>query len=353
MSARRTPPGWNAGQFAAYFREKQDHWETSVMTIRGWICAFVGCLLALGCRPADAQAYPTHLIRIIVPFPPGGPTDVAARLIVQPLSEILGQNIIIENQGGAGGRTGSRYVARAAPDGYTLLLGGTNLNSIIPAIYKNLDYDPVKSFTPVASIASDGMVMVVNPSVPAKTVAEFVAQAKQHPGKLKYGSAPGIASHLASELLKYRAGIDVPFIPYRGGAPAITDVLGGQIDMLFNNKAVLLALIRDHKLRPLAVVADKRWPELPDVPTMQEAGFPGFPTDIIYGLLAPAGAPDAVVEKLNAAVNKAMQSEAFRVGLAKLGIEARSLSVQAFGAKLADDAAKYDEIVRLTGIKVE
>jgi tripartite-type tricarboxylate transporter receptor subunit TctC len=323
------------------------------MTIRVWMTALVCCFLALAGERADAQVFPSRLIRLIVPFPPGGPTDVAARLIVQPLSEALGQNVIIENQNGAGGRTGSRYVARATPDGYTLLLGGTNLNSIIPALYKNLDYDPVRSFTPVASIASDGMVMVVNPSVPAKTVAEFVADAKQHPGKLKYGSAPGIASHLASELLKYRAGIDVPFIPYRGGAPAITDALGGQIDMLFNNKAVLLALIQGHKLRPLAVVADKRWPELPDVPTMQEAGFAGFPTDIIYGLLAPAGTPDAVVEKLNAAVNKAMQSEAFRIGLTKLGIEARSMTVQAFGAKLHDDTAKYDEIVRLTGIKVE
>jgi tripartite-type tricarboxylate transporter receptor subunit TctC len=323
------------------------------MTIRVWMTAFFCCLLALASQPADAQAYPSHLIRIIVPFPAGGPTDVAARLIVQPLSEALGQNVIIENQNGAGGRTGSRYVARAAPDGYTLLLGGTNLNSIIPALYKNLDYDPVRSFVPVASIASDGMVMVVNPSVPVKTVGEFVAYAKAHPGKLKYGSAPGIASHLASELLKYRAGIDVPFIPYRGGAPAITDVLGGQIDMLFNNKAVLLALIQDHKLRPLAVVSDKRWPELPDVPTMQEAGFPGFPTDIVYGLLAPAGTPDNVIAKLNAAVSRATQSETFRTGVAKLGIEARSQTAQAFAAKLSDDTAKYDEIVRLTGIKVE
>ena len=323
------------------------------MTIRAWMTAAVCCLLALGTWRADAQPYPTRVIRIIVPFPPGGPTDIAARLIVQPLSEALGQNVIIENQNGAGGRTGSRYVARAAPDGYTLLLGGTNLNAIIPALYKNLDYDPLKSFVAIAPIASDGMVMVVNPSVPAKTVGEFVAYAKAHPGKLKYGSAPGIASHLASELLKYRAGIDVPYIPYRGGAPAITDVLGGQIDMLFNNKAVLLALIQDHKLRPLAVVSDQRWPELPDVPTMAEAGFPGFPTDIIYGLLAPTGTPDAVVEKLNAAVNKAMQSETFRTGLAKLGIEARSQTAQAFGASLADDTAKYDEIVRITGIKVE
>jgi tripartite-type tricarboxylate transporter receptor subunit TctC len=323
------------------------------MTSRAWMTAVACCLVALAGQHAAAQSYPSRVIRIVVPFPPGGPTDVAARLIAQPLGETLGQSVIVENQPGAGGRTGSRFVARAAPDGYTLLMGGTNLNAIIPAIYKNLDYDPVKSFTPVASVASDAVIMVVNPSLPAKTVAELVQQAKANPGKLKYGSAPGIASHLASELLKYRAGIDMPFIPYRGGGPAITDLLGGQIDMIFNNKSVLLALIQGEKVRALAVTADKRWPELPDVPTMRESGFPDFPSDILYGLLAPAGTPDAIVGKLNAAVNKALQSPELRANLAKLGIKARPGMSQAFGAAMADDMAKYDEIVRLTGIKVE
>jgi tripartite-type tricarboxylate transporter receptor subunit TctC len=323
------------------------------MTVRAWMTAFACCLLALGAAPAGAQTYPSRVIRIVVPFPPGGPTDVAARLIAQPLGETLGQSVIVENQNGAGGRTGSRYVARSAPDGYTLLMGGTNLNAIIPAIYKNLDYDPVKSFTAVASVASDAVVMVVNPSVPAKTVAELVQHAKANPGRLKYGSAPGIASHLAAELLKYRAGIDMPFIPYRGGGPAITDLLGGQIDMIFNNKSVLLALIQGDKLRALAVTADSRWPELPDVPTMREAGFPDFPSDIVYGLLAPAGTPDAIVETLNTGVNKALRSPELRASLARLGIEARPGTPQAFGAGMADDMAKYDEIVRLTGIKVD
>jgi tripartite-type tricarboxylate transporter receptor subunit TctC len=216
------------------------------MTIRAWMTAVACCLAASASPHAGAQSYPSRVIRIVVPFPPGGPTDVAARLIAQPLGETLGQSVIVENQPGAGGRTGSRFVARATPDGYTLLMGGTNLNAIIPAIYKNLDYDPVRSFTAVASVASDAVIMVINPSVPAKTVAEFVQAAKADPGKLKYGSAPGIASHLASELLKYRAGIDMPFIPYRGGGPAITNLLGGQI---FNNKSVLLALIQGEKLR--------------------------------------------------------------------------------------------------------
>jgi len=323
------------------------------MKIRAWTIAVAGCLLALASQPVAAQSYPSRVIRVVVAFPAGGPTDVAARLIAQPLGEILGQSVVVENQTGAGGRIGSRNVARSPADGYTLLMGGTNLNAIIPAIYPNLDYDPVKSFTAVASVASDAVVMVVNPSVPAKTLAEFVAHAKANPGKLKYGAAPGIASHLASELLKYRAGIDVPFIPYRGGAPAISDLMGGQIDMLFNNKAVLLALIQGGKLRAVAVTADTRWRELPDVPTFRESGFPGFPNDILYGLLAPAGTPDAVVETLNAAVAKALQSAELRANLAKLGIEARAQTPQAFGAAIAEDMAKYDEIVRLTGIKVD
>jgi tripartite-type tricarboxylate transporter receptor subunit TctC len=322
-------------------------------SIRTWVTVIACSLLSLAGQDAAAQPYPSRVIRIIVPFPPGGPTDVVGRLIAHPLGEVLGQSVIVENQPGAGGRTGSRFVARAAPDGYTLLMGGTNLNAIVPAIYKNLDYDPVKSFTAVASFASDAVVMVVNPSVQAKTVAELVQYAKANPGKLKYGSSPGLASHLEPEFLKYRTGIDMPFIPYRGGGPALADLLGGQIDMLVSNKSVLLALIEARKLRALAVMGDKRWPELPDVPTMRESGFPEFPGDLLYGLLAPAGTPDSVVETLNAAVNKALQSAEFRANLAKLGIEARGGTPQAFAATIADDMAKYDEIVRLTGIKVE
>ena len=322
------------------------------MIVRAVVAALACLCLGLG-GTAGAQSYPSHVIKIVVPFPPGGPTDVAARLILQPMTATLGQTVIIENQGGAGGRTGSRAVARAAPDGYTLLLGGTNLNSIIPALYKNLDYDAVNGFVPIASIATDPTVMVVGPNVPAKTVAEFVAYAKAHPGQLKYGSAPGIASHLEAELLKIRAGIDVPFIPYRGGAPAITDLLGGQIDMLFNNRSVLLELIKAGKLRALAVTSAQRWPELPDVPTLAESGYPDFPSEVWYGLLAPAGTPEPIVTKLNTAVNAALQSPELQATLAKIGNEAKILTPQAFGASLVDDYEKYDTIVKTTGIKVE
>jgi len=324
-----------------------------MLFIRIYLSAMMCWCLVCGSTRVEAQSYPNRLIKIIVPFPAGGPTDVAARLVVQSLSSSLGQNVIIENQSGAGGRTGSKAAAGAPPDGYTLLLGGTNLNAVIPALYKSLDYDPIKSFTPVASIASDAGVMVVGPTISAKTVMEFVQYAKDHPGKLKYGSAPGLSTHLSAELLKVRTGIDVAFIPYRGGAQAITDLLGGQIDMAFNNKSVLLPLIQDHKLRALAVTTATRWPELPDVPTMNESGFEGFPSESWYGLLAPAGTPASVIEKLNGAVNGALKLPEPRAGLAKLGIDAKIGTAQEFGAVLAEDVRKYDDIVKSTGIKVE
>jgi tripartite-type tricarboxylate transporter receptor subunit TctC len=314
------------------------------------LCA--GLVLGLA-APAQAQSYPSRLIRIVVPFPPGGPTDVAARLVVQSLSSSLGQSVIVENAPGAGGRTGSKAVAGAAPDGYTLLLGGTNLNAITPALYRNLDYDPVGAFTAVAAIASDGGALVVGPTIAAKSVGELVQHARSNPGKLKYGSATGLSSHIVAELFKAKAGLDVTFIPYRGGAPAITDLLGGQIDFLFNNKSVLLQLVLDRKLRALAVTTATRWPELPDVPTMEESGFPGVPSEIWYGLLAPAGTPVPIVDKLNAAVNEALVSPTLLTALAKLGIEPRRRTAREFADVLAADARRYDAIVRATGIKVE
>ena len=223
--------------------------RTSLLTLLWLGCGLYSVELVL------AQSYPTRPIKILVPFPAGGPTDVMARLIVQPMSMRIGQSVIIENQPGAGGRTGSKAVASAHADGYTLLVGGTNINAIIPALYKNLTYDPIKGFAAVASIASDAGVMVIAPTVPAKTLPEFIRYAKDNPGKLKYGTAPGLGSHLSAELLKLKTGTDIVYIPYKGGAPAITDLLGGQIEMLFNNKSVLLSLIQERKLRALAVTS--------------------------------------------------------------------------------------------------
>jgi tripartite-type tricarboxylate transporter receptor subunit TctC len=308
---------------------------------------------AAAASPSAAQTFPNRLIRIVVPFPAGGPTDLLARHVSQRMSAILGQSVIVENEAGAGGRTGTQAVARANPDGYTLLLGGTNSNAMAGALYKNLSYDPIKDFVAVAAIATDSNALVVNPSVPAKTIAELVSYAKANPGKLVSGAALGIFPHFALELLKIRAEIDMIFVPYKGAAPAITDLLGGQIQMGAAAKSVLLAHIQAGKLRPLAVTSTARWPELPAVPTMGESGFAGYPSEIWFGLLAPAATPPAVVAKLNAAINQCLQSAELRESFARLGLDVKVGTPSDFAAALAVDAREWEGIVKETGIKLE
>jgi tripartite-type tricarboxylate transporter receptor subunit TctC len=238
------------------------------LALRGHIALFAWLILSLF-QPARAEHYPDHPIKLVVPFPAGGPTDVAARLIGQALSTRLGQSVVIENHAGAGGRIGAKMVANAEPDGYTLLLGGTNVNAIIGALYRNIGFDPIESFAPIAAISVDTMALAISPSVPAQTVEQFTKYARDNPGKVKYGATPGIYTQFASEYFKLKTGTDILFVPYKGGAPAITDILGGHIEMVFNNKSTLLALFKDKKLRPLAVTSERRWPELGDTPTMK------------------------------------------------------------------------------------
>jgi tripartite-type tricarboxylate transporter receptor subunit TctC len=307
----------------------------------------------VGAAPASAQNFPDRAIKVVVPYPAGGPTDTIARTVTQNLSADLGQAVIVENQTGAGGRIGTKGVARAAPDGYTLLLGGSNNNAITPAIYKNLDFDPVKDFAPVAALATESLVLVVHPSVPAVTLAELVRYAKENPGKLTSGATVGIAPHLLLEFLRARAGTNIVFVPYKGAAPAITDVLGGQIQVHVSAKSVLLPLIKSDKLRALAVTSAQRWPELPAVPTMQESALEGFPTAQWFGLLAPAGTPGGVIGKLNAALNARLSAANTQAALAKLGIDARVLSPQEFGAVLADELRLWQAVVQETGVKLE
>ncbi len=311
-------------------------------------------LIALiGTVSATAQTYPDRTIKLVVPLAPGGPTDVAARLVVEKMSTKLKQAIVVENVAGAGGRTGSKMVARAAPDGYTLMIGGTNLNAVVPALYKKLDYDPQKDIVPVASIANDSQVMVITPSLAPKTLAEFVTYAKANAGKLSAGSVHGFGAHFSIALLNKRAGLDVKFVPYKGGAPAIQDVMGGHIQMTFNNKSVLLSLITEGKLRGLAVTSDQRWPEIPDVPTIREAGYPGFPNYNWYGLMAPAGTPAPIVELLNKTVNEILRSPEAAVRFGKLGIDPKISSPQEFAAVLAQQAKEWVGIVAETGVQVE
>jgi tripartite-type tricarboxylate transporter receptor subunit TctC len=309
-------------------------------------------LVAVSAPASHAEVYPDRTIKIVVPFPAGGPTDVAARLIAQSLAIKFGKGVIVENHPGAGGRVGAKVVASATPDGYTLLLGGTNVNAI-GAIYNDLGFDPVRSFAPIGVVCVDSLAIAISPQLPINDFKEFIQYAKDHPGQLKYGASPGIYTHFAGEYFKVKTGTDILFVPYKGGAPAVTDALGGHIEMVVNNKSNLLALFRDGKLKALAVTSRERWPELPQTPTMNEVGILGFPEEVLFGLLAPAGTPEAIVERLNAAINEALQSAEVRASLDGVGVEARVGTPRAFAKALDEQALEWKRVIEETGIQVE
>ena len=316
------------------------------------LIATLGAALA-GATPAPAQGFPDRPIKLIVAYPPGGPTDTIARVATQGLAERLGQSVIIENLSGAGGRIGTRAVARAAPDGYTLLVSGTNDIVIAPVIYKSLDYDPAKDIAPVAALATDSNAIVVNPALPVHTLAELADYAKANPGKVTSGATQGIAPHLLLEFFRARTGADMVFVPYKGGAPAIADVIGNQIQVNASAKSVLLPQIQAGRLRALAVSSAERWPELPDVPTLHEAGIDGFPGVLWFTLMAPAATPPAVIAKLNEAVNLQLLSKASRDAIAKIGLETRVLSPGALAGKIAEEAGLWQAVVRESGVHLE
>jgi tripartite-type tricarboxylate transporter receptor subunit TctC len=318
-----------------------------------WLLALFTVLLAAASIPASHAEYPERTIKIVVPFPAGGPTDVAARLIAQSISSRLGQGVVVENHAGAGGRIGAKVVAGAAPDGYTLLLGGTNVNAIAGAIYKDLGFDPIASFAPIAAICVDSMALAVSPSVPADTFQQLVKYARDNPGKLKYGAPPGIYTQFAAEYFKLKTATDILFVPYKGGAPAITDLLGGHIDMVFNNRSTLLPQFKDGKLRALAVTSAARWPELPQVPTMNEVGIPGFPSEVLFGLLAPAGTPVTIIQQLNLAINEGLRSTEVRTNLEAIGVEARIGTAQELAAALAEQAREWKTVIDAIGVQIE
>jgi tripartite-type tricarboxylate transporter receptor subunit TctC len=301
--------------------------------------------------PATAQDYPSRVIRLIVPFPPGGPTDVVARIMAQNASPILGQTIVVENRpGGAAGTVGTRVVVSANPDGYTLLLSIAGSLTIAPSLYK-LDYDPLKDLTPIAIVEESAQVLTVNPAMP-KTLAEFVAYAKQRPGKLDL-SSPGVGTlpHVLGELLQLVTGIKLTHVPYRGAGPAIVDLLAGQVQVMFNNPSVVLAHIKAGKLRALGVSTATRYEQLPDVPTFKEQGYPQLSATEWLGILAPAGTPAPIVNKLNAAVNQAMQSPAAHAALQKLGIGTRAITPEQFRSFIVAETRKWTKVVAQAGIK--
>ncbi|MGC1250736.1 MAG: tripartite tricarboxylate transporter substrate binding protein, partial [Xanthobacteraceae bacterium] len=294
-------------------------------------CVLSASVLAFGLDRAgfaQEQSYPDRVIKLIVPFPAGGPTDIMGRLAGQLISSALGQTVVVENRPGAGGTIGSQDVAHANADGYTLLLGGTNTNAINAAIYRNLNYDPIKDFTPIASIAVDSSALVISPSIPAKTIQEFIVYLKANQSKLTCGAVLGIAPHVMVEYFKVVTGTDMVFVPYKGGPALLPDLLTGRIQMTFGAKSFFLPYMQSGKLHPLAVTSDARWTELPDVPTMRECGFANFPAYQWLLVLAPAGTPATVIDKLNAAINDGLKSPAILTQLAKFGTEPRIRSPQ-------------------------
>jgi tripartite-type tricarboxylate transporter receptor subunit TctC len=301
-------------------------------------------------RFAFAQAYPSRPVRIIVGFAAGGTADITARLLGQWLSERLGQSFLIENRTGAGSSIAPEAVVRAAPDGYTLLLASTG-NAINATFYDKLNYDFVSDIAPVASINRVALVMEVNPSLPAKTVAEFIANAKANPGKISYGSGGvGTTSHLSAELLKMMAGVDIIHVPYRGGAPALTDLIGGQVQMVFDPVASSIEYIRAGILRPLAVTTRERSVALSDVPTVADF-VPGYETSVWFGVGVAKGTPTEVIERLNKAINEVLADPKMKARLADLGGTALPGSPADFGKLIADETDKWGKVVKFAGAK--
>jgi tripartite-type tricarboxylate transporter receptor subunit TctC len=278
-----------------------------------------------------------------------------ARLVADRLSAELGQPAVVEHRpGGAGGSIGAKSVAAADPDGYTLLVALVGTITIAPALYKNVGYDSVTSFAPVALISVGPQIVTVNPAIPARSLPELVAYAKSNPGKLTFAS-PGVGTqpHLLGAIFKSAAGVDILHVPYRGSAPAITDLLAGQVQMMIDTTSVLMPHIEAGKVIPLAVTTETRHPQLPAVPTVAEAGLPQLTASVWSGIVAPAGTPAAVVAKLNATINEGLTSPEIKAALANLGLEPKPLSPQAFAAFVAAEAAKWAEVVKANGIKVE
>jgi tripartite-type tricarboxylate transporter receptor subunit TctC len=307
----------------------------------------------LSAVPALAQSYPDHPIRIIVPTPAGGPVDVMARLVAAALPASLGQSVFVENKPGAGNIIGSKIAADAAPDGYTLMVSAASGLIMSPMIYSNAGYD-ASSFAAVALIAETPQILVVNPQLPVKTVAELVAYAKANPGKLNYSTGGiGTLPHLNAELFKSVSGTNIVHVPYKGGGPSLTAVVAGEVQLTFDTLATSLQLIKDGRLRALAVVAPKRAPELPDVPAMPEIGYPAVSSGAWTALLAPKGTPAAIIEKLNAALNKALQSDQMKSTLAKIGAQPRGGTPQALADHMAREQKKWKPIVQALNLKVE
>jgi len=313
-----------------------------------------GLGIGIGAVCAHADTYPNRPIKIIVPTPAGGPVDAVARVLAHALSPLVGQGVIVDNRAGAGNTIGSKEAALADPDGYTLLFSSSSGLVIAPMLHRQAGYDPISSYEPIALVAESSNILVVNPAVPAKSVQELVAYAKANRGKVNFSSGGvGVLPHLIGEMFKARAGIDIVHVPYRGGGPSIADVMGGQVELTFEGTSVLLPLIQAGKLRALAVTSAKRIPQLPDVPTMIESGYPGFSSTSWTGLLAPSRTPPAIIATLNTQVNAALKSPEFTAALAAISTQPIGGPPQALTDVINADVAKWAPIVKALNLQTD
>ena len=308
----------------------------------------------LGGTSALAQAYPTKPVTIIVPFAAGGTTDILARIIGQALTAELGQSVVVDNRAGAGGNIGGQAAAKATPDGHTLFMGTVGTHAINASLYKKMPFDPVKDFAPLTRVANVPNLLVANPAQPYKSVKDLIAYAKANPGKVNFGSSGnGSSIHLSGELFKSLAKVDMQHVPYKGSAPAVTDLLGNQIGIMFDNMPSAIQHVRSGKLVPLAVTTAKRSPELPNVPTIAEAGVPGYEATSWFGMFAPAGTPAPVLAKLNAAIVKVLAQPDVKKKINEQGAEVYSETPEQFAAFIQAESVKWCKVVKESGASLD
>jgi tripartite-type tricarboxylate transporter receptor subunit TctC len=320
--------------------------------------SFAACVTAIvATMAAHARAgdYPTHPIKMVVPYAAGGPTDLLGRLVADFLSKDLKQTVIVENKAGAQGAIGAEMVARSEPDGYTLFTAAASIIVLNPLLYKKLSYDPVKDFRMLALVTDGPVVMEISPSVPARTVAEFVAYAKQNPGKLNFGSAgTGGTIHLAGEMFKQITGIEMTHVPYKGAGPALADLLGGNIQVMFDTLSTALPPVKSGSLRALGVSSEHRSSDLPDVPTIAESGYPEYRVSVWYGIAAPAKLPDEIAAKISASLDRALNDDAFRAQLEKIGFPVfRPRSAAAIKEFIDADRARWSGVIKAQNISLD
>jgi len=320
-------------------------------TLRGLARGLSCAMLTAAALGVGAQNYPTRPVRMVVPFPPGGAVDTIARVITPALSDRLGQQLVIDNRGGANAIIGTDIAAKAAPDGYTLLIVPAG-HAITPSVSRKLPYDTVKDLAAVGLVGNGAYVLVVNPGIPAKTVSEFVAYAKSRPGKLNYAATGyGNATHLAGELFKVLTGVDMVYVFYKGGGPALTDVIGGQVSLIFAGVASSAGHIKSGKLRALGVTTARRAAALPDVPTIAEAGVPGYEVDGWYGVLAPAKTPTAIIKRLNDEINAVVATEDAKKRLLAVGLQAHGTTPSEFHDMIVKDIERWSSLVKKARIE--